>query len=77
MAGLSSCALISEIKDGRRSMCDRCTRQSDIINPPNLYKRPAITAGFQNTKHLEVQIQVDTDPQVSKVDPYCGKGGDK
>ena len=32
---------------------------------------------FQNTKHSEVQIQVDTDPQVTKVDSYQGKGSDK
>ena len=34
-------------------------------------------ANFQNTKHSEVQIQVDTDPQVSKLDSYHGKGRDK
>ena len=30
---------------------------------------------FKNTKHSEVQIQVDTDPQVIKV-VLKGKGGD-
>ena len=34
-------------------------------------------AGFQNTKHSEVQIQVNTDPQLTKVDSNCGKGRDK
>ena len=77
MAGLSSWTVISEIKNGGRSRSDRCTRQSDIINLPNSHKRPAIMAGFQNTKHSEVQIQVDTDPQVTKVDSYCKKGRNK
>ena len=71
--GLSSWALISKIKDGGRSRCDRCTRQSYVINPPDLYKRPVVMAGFQNTKHSEVQMQVNTDPQVTNIDSYCGK----
>ena len=34
-------------------------------------------ASFQNTKHSEVQTQVDTDAQLTKVDSYHGNGRDK
>ena len=33
--------------------------------------------GFKNTKHSEVQIQVDTDPQVIKVALIEGRERDK
>ena len=52
-------------------------RRSDVINPPNPYIRSAIMADFQNTRHSEVQIQVDTDPQLTKIDSYHRKGMDK
>ena len=57
--------------------CDRCTSQSDVINPPNPYIRLTATVGFKNTKHSEVQIQVDTDPQVIKLILIEGRERDK
>ena len=77
LAGNLSWSLISGDQRGQEIRCDRCMSQSDVMNPPNPYIRPPATVGFKNTKHSEVQIQVDTDPQVIKVVLIEGRERDK
>ena len=44
MAGFTSWALISRVKDGGNP---GVTDQNDVINPPDQYIRPALMVGFQ------------------------------
>ena len=58
--------------------CDRCMNWSDIVNPSkSIYKADRNGWFKKNTKRSEVQMQVDTDPQVIKVVLIEGRERDK